>query len=222
MSANSRSKRRISARKLPVQQRSRETVQTILTAAAHVLAQHGHANFNTNRVAERAGVSIGSVYQYFGDKHELITALGLDNVERTERALLAQLATLRARRAAPERYARGLVEAWSRTHQEDHAALVYAVHAGLPALRARAEQAFELFVAEVARHFAAAGVRRARLRAQVAVRTGVALMHELIIVQPKGPARRRAQAEVTALLAAYFASFFPQSTRGARSNPARA
>jgi AcrR family transcriptional regulator len=221
MFANSRSKPRGPVRKKPVQQRSRDTVQTILSAAARVLEESGQADFNTNRVAERAGVSIGSVYQYFGDKNELLTALGLQNVERTERELLAELSTLRERRASPESYARGLMDVWCRTHQEAHQALIYAVHSELPALRARADLAFERFVSEVAKQLSAAGAERARLRAQVAVLTGAALVHELIITQPSATARRNAQAEATAILAAYFASFFPARARPSKRQRTR-
>jgi AcrR family transcriptional regulator len=213
MSANSRSKAPDPARKRPVQQRSRETVQIILRAAARVLAQGGYAEFNTNRVAERAGVSIGSLYQYFGDKNALLTALGIESVERTERELLAELSTLRERNASPESYARGLIEVWCRTHAGAHEALVYAVHSNLPLLRARADQAFERFVSEVAQQLAAAGAERARLRAQVAVLTAATLVHELVITQPSVATRRSAEVEATAILAAYFRSFFPLAKR---------
>ncbi|ATB49497.1 TetR/AcrR family transcriptional regulator [Corallococcus macrosporus] len=50
-------------------------VDTILEAAARVFDQHGYEGANTNRVAERAGVSVGSVYQYFPNKNALLTAL---------------------------------------------------------------------------------------------------------------------------------------------------
>jgi AcrR family transcriptional regulator len=59
-------------RKAPQQTRSQETVAAIVTAAAHVLAKTGWAGFTTNSVAERAGVSIGSLYQYFPNKSALI------------------------------------------------------------------------------------------------------------------------------------------------------
>lgn len=50
-------------------------VEAILEATARVLAEHGYAGTNTNLVAQRAGVSVGSVYQYFPNKDSLITAL---------------------------------------------------------------------------------------------------------------------------------------------------
>lgn len=62
-------------RKAPSQARSQHMVDTILEATAHILAERGYAGTNTNRVAAHAGVSIGSVYQYFPNKDALITAL---------------------------------------------------------------------------------------------------------------------------------------------------
>jgi len=62
-------------RKTPTQPRSAQTVAALLEAAAQVLERDGLEGFNTNAVAERAGVSIGSLYQYFPGKDALTLAL---------------------------------------------------------------------------------------------------------------------------------------------------
>lgn len=62
-------------RKPARQQRSRETVDVILEAAAHILASEGFEGATTNAIAKRAGVSIGSLYQYFPNKAALVRAL---------------------------------------------------------------------------------------------------------------------------------------------------
>jgi AcrR family transcriptional regulator len=62
-------------RKQPTQTRSKATVGAIVEAATRILSDHGWAGFTTNKVAEAAGVSIGSYYQYFPDKHSLIEAI---------------------------------------------------------------------------------------------------------------------------------------------------
>jgi AcrR family transcriptional regulator len=62
-------------RKLPQQGRSRMTVEAILEAAAQVLTKHGYERTNTNAIAEQAGVSVGSLYQYFPNKESLMAAL---------------------------------------------------------------------------------------------------------------------------------------------------
>lgn len=65
---------------MPRQERSRQTVQTILQAAIHIFEQHGYAAGTTARIAERAGVSIGSLYQYFPSKDAILTALALEHL----------------------------------------------------------------------------------------------------------------------------------------------
>src|SRR5690242_12366046 len=65
----------ISPRKAPRQARSQATVKAILDAAARVLVERGYAATTTNLVADRAGVSVGSLYQYFPNKDALIAAL---------------------------------------------------------------------------------------------------------------------------------------------------
>jgi len=62
-------------RKLPQQSRAQQTVATILEAAALVLETKGADGLNTNLVAQRAGVSVGTLYQYFPNKDALIVAL---------------------------------------------------------------------------------------------------------------------------------------------------
>jgi AcrR family transcriptional regulator len=69
------SKQRERPRKLPRQARSTETVAVIVEAAARILEKRGLDGFTTNAVAEEAGVSIGSLYQYFPRKDALVGAL---------------------------------------------------------------------------------------------------------------------------------------------------
>jgi AcrR family transcriptional regulator len=62
-------------RKRPQQRRSQATVEAILDAAAHLFCENGFSSATTNAIAERAGVSIGSCYQYFPNKRALLEAL---------------------------------------------------------------------------------------------------------------------------------------------------
>lgn len=64
-----------STRKSPRQTRSKETVEVLLTAAARILTTEGFEALTTNRVAAVAGVSVGSLYQYFPNKEALVRAL---------------------------------------------------------------------------------------------------------------------------------------------------
>ena len=73
----------VSSRKLPQQARSTELVAAILQAALQVLAKEGAARFTTARVAEKAGVSVGSVYQYFPNKASILFRLQADEWRQT-------------------------------------------------------------------------------------------------------------------------------------------
>jgi AcrR family transcriptional regulator len=73
-------------RKIPQQSRSEQTVATILEAVAQILETTGLDSLNTNLVAMRAGVSVGSLYQYFPGKDALVVALS----QRERAAFLAE------------------------------------------------------------------------------------------------------------------------------------
>lgn len=72
----------------PRQKRSQETADAIVEAAARVFAEMGLERATTNRIAEVAGVSVGSLYQYFPDKHALLTAIFVRESARLEAELL--------------------------------------------------------------------------------------------------------------------------------------
>jgi AcrR family transcriptional regulator len=82
-------------RRKPRQARAEETVAAILEGAAQILETGGLAAFTTNAVAERAGVSIGTLYQYFGDKNALIRAIAARELQaalgRVAQALRGEL-----------------------------------------------------------------------------------------------------------------------------------
>jgi len=62
-------------RKLPSQQRSKDNVERILKAAATVLEEEGYDQLKTATIAQKAGASVGSVYQYFPNKHAILIQL---------------------------------------------------------------------------------------------------------------------------------------------------
>ncbi len=82
---------RISSRKQPKQARSTELVAAILEAAVQVLTKEGAARFTTARVADKAGVSVGSVYQYFPNKAAILFRLQSDEWRQTTDLLRAIL-----------------------------------------------------------------------------------------------------------------------------------
>lgn len=76
-------------RKKPIQARSRRTVESILEAVDRVLRRSGYAGASTNRIAQVAGYSVGSLYQYFADKDSVVRTL-IDQVVTWEDEVVAR------------------------------------------------------------------------------------------------------------------------------------
>src|ERR1700739_199748 len=74
-------------RKKPSRTRAMRTVDTLCEAATRILASEGEAGFTTNRIAERAGFSIGTLYQYFPSKEAIVVALVRRHRDRVLREL---------------------------------------------------------------------------------------------------------------------------------------
>lgn len=149
-----RSRARISSRKQPQQARSTELVSAILEAAVQVLAQEGAQRFTTARVAERAGVSVGSLYQYFPNKAAILFRLQSDEWRQTTDLLGAILGNTAH---PPFERLRALVHAFVRSECEE-AAVRVALNDAAPLYRdapeaqearAAGERIVETFIREV-------------------------------------------------------------------------
>jgi AcrR family transcriptional regulator len=79
-------------RKVPSQTRSAATVETIIEAAARVLIKRGMGGFNTNAVAAEAGVSVGSLYQYFPGKEAILVEINRRHAVETAEPIVRGLA----------------------------------------------------------------------------------------------------------------------------------
>lgn len=104
-------------RKHATQQRSRATVDALVEATARLLAREGFEKATTNRIADVAGVSIGSLYQYFPSKEALVAAVMVRESEETMRVVrdaIADVATLSLEEAV-----RRLVAVAIEAHQVD-------------------------------------------------------------------------------------------------------
>jgi len=144
---------RVSSRKDPKQARAHQLVEAVLDAAVQVLMKEGAQRFTTARVAERAGVSVGSLYQYFPNKAAILFRLQSDEWQRTS-ALLRGI--LEDRTTPPLARLRRLVHAFIRSECEE-AAIRTALSDAAPlyrdapeAIAAKAENAtiFRAFLCE--------------------------------------------------------------------------
>ena len=126
-----RRKAPIALRKRPKQARSADLVSAVLEAAARVLATEGAQRFTTARVAEKAGVSVGSLYQYFPNKAAILFRLQCDEWRQTTAMLRAILQD--AGTPPPDRL-RTLVHAFIRS-ECDEAAMRVALDDAAPLYR---------------------------------------------------------------------------------------
>jgi AcrR family transcriptional regulator len=104
-------------RRQPRQRRSRQTVETVLEAVVHVLKEHGVDGITTNRIAETAGISIGSVYQYFPDKQAIFEAIHARHVNQINRLIESVLEQHRT--SSLEEFMRALIDALISAHEVD-------------------------------------------------------------------------------------------------------
>jgi len=147
----------VSSRKSPKQARAQQLVDAVLDAAVQVLMKEGAQRFTTARVAERAGVSVGSLYQYFPNKAAILFRLQSDEWRQTS-ALLRGI--LEDRATPPPARLRRLVHAFIRSECEE-AAVRTALADAAPlyrdapeAIEAKAESAgiFRAFLDEALPH----------------------------------------------------------------------
>ncbi|MFG1793671.1 TetR/AcrR family transcriptional regulator [Nocardia sp. NPDC049149] len=120
-------------RKRPRQRRSRDTVDVLLEAAAQMFTREGLAA-TTNRIAERAGVSIGTLYQYFPNKHAMLEALAVRHLVQGGEQLDKVFASLRATEPPFEETMRAIVDVVVDLHRDRPAlhALLHRVAPRLP------------------------------------------------------------------------------------------
>ena len=113
---SSRARKRF-ARRRPRQRRALQTVEAILGAVVRVLKREGVSSLTTNRIAEVAGVSIGSVYQYFPDKEAIFVALHQRHIEQIDRMIETRLVE-HAASPLPE-LMRAMIEGMMEAHSSD-------------------------------------------------------------------------------------------------------
>lgn len=111
MSNHSHSSVTAAPRKRPRQQRSRALVDRVLDAAARIFTEDGYRATTTNDVAAEAGVSIGSLYQYFPNKDALLVGLAERHLGEALPLLVEAGARLRVAQPGPEDTCRAFVDA---------------------------------------------------------------------------------------------------------------
>jgi len=202
----------LSPRKAPRQSRSQATVTAILDATARILLTRGFAAASTNAVAELAGVSVGSLYQYFPNKEALIAALharhGAQMMEVIQRALT------KAMDATLDDALSGLVEATVEAHRVDadlHRVLEQELghhdhdakhHEYISVMEER-------IVALLARHRGQIAVPDLKLAAFMVMNASHALIHAVVLQRPRGISLRVGTQEIVRMMRVYLTTPLP-------------
>lgn len=195
----------LKARKYPRQRRSQLTVDAILGATARVLSQEGYDGLTTNRVAEVAGVSIGSLYQYFPNKQALLHAIWRRHAEQMLDLLAS---TLGGNAEAPLREAvRAYVRAMIRAHGADpdlHREMVpQVVRHGLHQFEELNERALALISGYLERHRSLLLPRDLDLAAFMLLTMVEAAVHMALLRRPDDVASGALEREVVAVVLRY-------------------
>jgi AcrR family transcriptional regulator len=195
-------------RKSASQERSRATVQALLDATARVLTKEGYDRASTNRIAATAGVSVGSLYQYFPNKEALVAALvARHNQEMLDllREALKEVASLDLATAIAK-----LVRAAVDAHRVDPA--LHRVFdeqvprmGQLAKIEALQGETFQLVRSYLDQRRDEISVRDLDSATSILVTTVEALTHQFVIHRPGAPARDRDRFidEVTRLVVGY-------------------
>jgi AcrR family transcriptional regulator len=163
-------------------------VEAILTATARILVKDGFEHASTNRIAQAAGVSIGSLYQYFPSKEALVAALVERHIGETMDMVRAAFARLID--APVQEAAREIIRIMIRVHQHDpklHRALFQHVPqtSWIERLADIDEQVIALVTAYLDLHQAELRPRNRRLAAFIASKSVEALTHAAVLFQPE-------------------------------------
>jgi AcrR family transcriptional regulator len=197
---------RTTPRKRPRQDRSRETVDSILDATTRVLVKDGFDGLTTNAVARVAGVSIGSLYQYYPNKEALVAALIERHSEQMNAAIkaeLARVATLPIAQAA-----RAVIELTMQAHAIDpelHRVLTEQVPriGRLAKLRELDEISQRMVVALLVARRAELAIRDPDLAAFVLVSTIESIVHRAALLYPERLRDPRLVDEATLVVTRY-------------------
>ncbi|HZD49266.1 MAG TPA: TetR/AcrR family transcriptional regulator [Silvibacterium sp.] len=197
-----------SARRRPKQRRARQTVEAVLDAVVRILRRGGVGAITTNRIAEVAGVSIGSVYQYFPDKRAIFVALHERHVQEIDRMVHAVLVEHAA--SSLEDFVRAMVDGMVKAHEGDPELYEWLMTAvphkanGTREFAVRLHGAFRLAIASRTREIKKG--RQLDKMAFVVTHMVESLSHGAVLRRPPGVTLKEAREEAVRAVMAYLRS----------------
>lgn len=210
----------ISSRKQPQQARSTELVAAILEAATQVLAKEGAARFTSARVAEKAGVSVGSIYQYFPNKAAILFRLQADEWRETTETLSR---ILQDQRKPPLERLRVLVVTFIKSECEE-ADIRVALNDAAPLYRdapeaREAKNAVNLTIERFMREAAPNAEDGARALAGELILSTLSMVGHDFSASPRTPAEIKAYANAVADMFCAYVSSLDAGKRDAAAKP---
>jgi AcrR family transcriptional regulator len=181
-------------RKSPSQERSKRTVERILDAATRIFHEHGYTGASTNDIADEADVSVGSLYQYFPNKDALLVALTQRHITTTTSELTDLLVDLPSN-SDLETILRTVVDFLVSQHDLDDLHLLVMHQAPRTHEINLALEYAKSHLVDMTSQILASKItdsRKQMLIARMVVATIDASVHDVILRQPRGKARRAA------------------------------
>ena len=195
----------VEPRKSPRQARARDTVDTILRATAQVLAADGYAKASTNRVAQVAGVSVGSLYQYFPNKDALVLAVAEDHSRKMLELLVETAERYRDGSLADgvRHLVRGMIAAHAIDHQLHRALVQQLLHLGFDHFQVVQDQVRQLVAGWLELRRDQVRVADPRITAFVLVSTVENVVHAAVFEDPALLQNPAFEAELVRLVLRY-------------------
>lgn len=166
----------LQAKKLPRQQRSRETVENILSVTVQLLSEVGVERLTTNSICERAGLTPPALYHYFPNKYAILSMLG-ERLMRTQNALVAQWARPATMRGSQSLFTASLCELFQGlyrlTQHEPGGVLVARALRAMPDLHHVLQESHEEIIQLVGQAFLQAYPQADEDELQMVLRVGV-------------------------------------------------
>lgn len=194
-------------RKLPVQRRSRDTVEVILEAAAHVFMDKGYAAGTTNHIAHKAGVSIGSLYQYFPNKDAILVSLAEQHLELAKEEIV-EILLVNADNISIIELIHNIVSAMIRIHM--HAPRLHQVifeEAPLPDdlkhMLNTYEDDFSETLCQIIEQNPSVNIERSMLAARLIIRIVESLTHWYVLEAPEGVTEQDIIDEISTVVSRY-------------------
>jgi AcrR family transcriptional regulator len=184
----------LAPRKVPRQERSRLTVDRILVAAAQVFHEAGYTSATTNDIALEAGISVGSLYQYFPNKDAILVALTRQHIDSATAGLVSLVLALSPEDGIRETF-RTVVDFLVEQHALDELHLLVMHQAPRTHVISLALDEARMRLVEMTSHFLASQLpddRERLLAARMVVATIDTGVHDVILREPRGTARRAA------------------------------